>query len=91
VRGNARPRDELSSVIASLGFGNRRAETLIRLSKDYLKPGWSDARELAGVGEYAGRAWDIFCRGALGDSPPKDHALVKYWKFAKSLEKGRMK
>lgn len=72
---------ELSAVIASLGFGNRRADTLIQLSKDYLGSGWSDARELSGVGEYAGRAWDIFCRGVLGDSPPQDHALVEYWEW----------
>lgn len=76
---------ELSGVIGSLGFGNRRAITLIKLSQDYLRPGWSDARELCGIGEYAGRAWDIFCRGVLGDLPPNDHALVMYWEFAKNL------
>jgi methyl-CpG-binding domain protein 4 len=71
----------LSECIASLGFGNRRAGTLIALSRDYLKPGWMDARELAGVGEYAGRAWDMFCRGEFGSEPPKDGALVKYWRW----------
>jgi methyl-CpG-binding domain protein 4 len=73
---------DVSSVISCLGFGNRRAGTLIRFSKDYSGSGWSDARELCGIGEYAGRAWDIFCRGELGSSPPKDHALVKYWRWA---------
>ena len=76
-------RDELARTIASLGFGNRRAGTLIRFSRDYLAPSWTNARELSGIGEYAGRAWDIFCRAELGDAPPVDHALVSYWKWAR--------
>lgn len=79
---NADP-SAVEAVVASLGLGKRRAVTLIRLSRDYLRPGWTDARVLSGVGEYAGRAHDIFCRGILGDSPPNDHALTKYWHFAK--------
>lgn len=76
----------VEAIVAPLGFGKRRAVTLIRLSQDYLRPGWTDARALSGVGEYAGRAHDVFCRGVLSETAPNDHALTKYWHFVKSLK-----
>jgi len=72
---------DVSALVTPLGFGNRRAVTLIGLSRDYLRPGWVDSRDLLGVGQYAGRAHDIFCRGIIGDEPPRDHALVRYWEW----------
>jgi endonuclease III len=77
---NADPED-IKRVISPLGFGIRRTTTLIKLANAYIKGGWSDARQLPGVGEYAGRAYDIFCRGIIGDEPPRDHALVDYWNW----------
>lgn len=73
----------VSDVIASLGFKNRRAKNLVGMARKYIEGGWSDSRDLPGVGEYAGRAHDIFIRGIIGDVPPKDHALVQYWQFLK--------
>jgi adenine-specific DNA glycosylase len=83
--------DDVSALVTPLGFGNRRAVTLIELSRDYLRPGWIDSRVLRGVGQYAGRAHDIFCRGILGAEPPKDHALRRYWEFATSLQPLRIR
>lgn len=76
---------EVTARVSPLGFGNRRALTLIGLSRDYLRPGWTDSRVLRGVGEYAGRAHDIFCRGIIGSEPPRDHALVSYHRFVLGL------
>lgn len=65
-----------------LGFATRRTVNLIMMTEHYLNEPWSDVRELPGVGEYAARAYEIFCLSKLGDSPPKDHALVQYWEWA---------
>lgn len=76
---------DLAVLIKPLGFSTRRAKTLRAMTDAYLHAAWTNVRELPGVGEYAGRAHDIFCRGVLGDDPPKDHALVAYWNFCRSL------
>lgn len=74
---------DVVDCIRSLGFGDRRAANLRKMTQAYLTGGWSHARELPGVGIYAARAWEIFCRGELGTEAPKDHALVKYWAWCR--------
>jgi endonuclease III len=78
--------EELRSIIKPLGFANRRSISIIRMSKSFLFDDWKDPRDLPGIGEYAGSAYDIFCKGVLGDSPPKDKALVKYYYWRKFHE-----
>lgn len=73
--------DTLSSIIAPLGFKNRRSVTLIEFSKSFLKPNWKQAKELPGVGQYASDVWDIFVRGVMPSKEPSDHALVWYWNW----------
>ena len=73
--------DELEDVIKSLGMQKKRAATLIKMSSQYSSGGWSDVRDLKGVGEYAARAYEIFILGKLGSNPPRDHALLLYWNF----------
>lgn len=77
---------DLVSLISPLGFGNRRADRIIRMTQDYVSKPWVHAQELHGIGEYGSRSWEIFCLGYLGDDPPTDGALVKYWKWAKDKE-----
>jgi hypothetical protein len=72
---------QLSSVLAPLGFKNRRANTLKNLSKIYLEGNWNHAKELPGIGEYGSAAWEIFCAGNIPTSPPKDHALLWYFNW----------
>jgi methyl-CpG-binding domain protein 4 len=72
---------EVACVCRSLGFAKRRTQNLKRMSEAYLSS-WERAIDLPGVGEYASRAWEIFCQGSLGQDPPRDHALVKYWHWA---------
>jgi len=55
--------EELKELIRPLGFYNRRAQTLIRFSKEYLGE-WKDPRELYGIGKYA---WDSYRIFILGD------------------------
>lgn len=79
-------RAQVMSVIGPLGFASRRTDNLMKMSHHFIAGPWEHASELAGVGVYAARAWEIFCRGELGDEPPQDHALVIYWKWRKLHE-----
>jgi endonuclease III len=73
--------DELSQMIAPLGFRNRRARNIIEMSKYYLRPTWKHASELPGIGDYASAAWEIFVLGKMPADCPKDHALTMYYKW----------
>lgn len=70
--------EDVIDVVRSLGFGNRRAAAITKMSRSYLDGGWTHARELPGVGDYAASAWELFCQGIVSDEPPKDHALTLY-------------
>lgn len=76
-------RQDIIDTCRPLGFANRRTENMVRMTKMYLENNWTHASELPGIGQYAARAWEIFCRGVLGEIPPVDHALVRYWQFCK--------
>lgn len=75
------PDEELQELIKSLGMWRRRAATLKKMSKQYHEGQWLDVEELAGVGQYARRAYQIFILGEIGQNPPNDHALLEYWEF----------
>jgi endonuclease III len=73
--------DELSQIIASLGFRNRRSRGLVKMSKAYLTPEWKHAKELPGIGHYGAAAWEIFVRKEIPKDCPKDHALTLWYKW----------
>lgn len=75
--------DEVSDLISSLGFKNRRTQRLFEMTKAYVERSWAHVSELPGVGEYASRMWEIFFENKLGDEPPNDGALVLYWSWRK--------
>lgn len=75
---------EVSSMIATLGFKNRRTKNLFDMTRKYCTGNWRHASELPGIGVYASRAWEIFFKDELGDDPPEDHALVLYWRWRKA-------
>ena len=79
-------RAQVMALIGPLGFASRRTDNLMKMSHHYLCGPWEHARDLPGIGEYAARAWEIFCRDELGDEEPKDHALVDYWRWRKHRE-----
>jgi len=81
------PEEEIIGLCRPLGFANRRTVMLRQLAAAYVGP-WEHARELPGIGEYGARAWEIFCRGELGDEPPRDHALVLYWLWCTGRQLG---
>lgn len=73
--------EQLSSIIAPLGFKNRRANSLVELSKKYLASNWKHAKDLPGIGEYGAAVWDIFVIGEIPKECPKDHALTLWWNW----------
>lgn len=75
--------DDVAETISSLGFKNKRAKGIIKMSEAYLNRDWKNPRELPGIGEYGARAWEIFIENKLGDEPPNDGALVLYWNWRK--------
>lgn len=83
----AAPVEEIVELCRPLGFANRRTASLKKMTEAYLAGPWSHARDLPGIGDYAAAAWEIFCRGTFRDEPPKDHALVQYWRWYMSHEK----
>lgn len=66
-----------------LGFANRRTDNLLKMTRRFVSNDWTHARELPGIGEYAARAWEMFCMGELGDEPPRDGALTVYYGWLK--------
>ena len=72
---------ELARILQPLGFQNKRAQTLIKFSDDWVSKDWTDPKELHGIGQYAADSYDIFYNNKL-DINPSDGVLVKYleWK-----------
>lgn len=70
---------ELRDVIRPLGFYNRRAKTLIDMSKQYVARGWKTPMDLTGCGKYATDSWKIFCNGECLDVDAlQDKELRRY-------------
>ncbi|KAK1311315.1 hypothetical protein QJS10_CPA08g00747 [Acorus calamus] len=72
--------EEIRKFFDTLGF-HHRANTIKRLSEEYLKDDWTHVTQLPGVGKYAADAYAIFCTGKWHDVVPVDGKLVKYWNF----------
>jgi len=90
---NARHED-VANMVAILGLKNRRAMSLIKMSKDYISKPWhADPKgTLHAVGKYAEDAYRIFCVGDWMDVNPQDHALNDYhdWLWKNYEEDSKM-
>jgi len=73
---------EVEDMVAPLGFRKVRTKRVMEMSKAY-RGAWVHASDLPGVGPYASRAWEIFCKNQLGGDAPKDGALTRYWNWRK--------
>lgn len=78
---NARP-TELKRIIKSLGLYNKRTDTLMKFSQEWLWKEWEQPRELHGIGQYAQDSFSIFAEGL--HIQPQDKELKKYvkWKYS---------
>lgn len=80
--------EEMAKIISLLGFKNKRANTIIRFSKEWIESDWTEPIELYGIGKYGQDSWEIFQKGNLNVSP-NDGVLNTYldWAKTKSLNK----
>lgn len=73
---------ELAHDIKSLGFYNRRAKAMIRMSQEFNT---KDVQDLHGIGKYAHDAYLLFCLGIFRIVEPKDKELIKYKAWLETL------
>jgi methyl-CpG-binding domain protein 4 len=73
---NANP-DEIRDHIRPLAFNNRRTQTIIRFSREYIEKTFNRASELYGIGKYADDSYEIFIRGNTNVNPT-DKILIRY-------------
>ncbi|CAI5500533.1 unnamed protein product [Closterium sp. Naga37s-1] len=66
----AAPTAEIARTIQSLGLHNKRAAMIQRFSEEFLRGGWTDVRQLHGIGKYATDAHAIFCEGSWWEERP---------------------
>jgi methyl-CpG-binding domain protein 4 len=74
--------EEMANNIASLGFKNKRANTIIRFSKDWVTQDWLEPSELYGIGKYGQDSWEIFQKANL-NVVPTDGVLCQYLTWAR--------
>lgn len=73
---------QLADLIRPLGLQNRRAETLVKFSKAYVKG--HPIEKCFGVGKYAYDSYKLFVLRDL-DVEPTDKELVAYMAWRKSM------
>ena len=67
---------EIADLLEPLGFYNKRAKTLQKMSEGYLK-GFKDVTELYGIGRYAKDSWELFQNNNRNINPT-DKVLTEY-------------
>ena len=77
---------EMKEYLKSLGMYNKRAKTIIKMSKQFIT-GFSNPKELYGCGKYAADSDAIFYQGKWKEVEPTDGALKRYIRFMKNFEK----
>lgn len=75
--------EEMSALLAPLGFRTRRTNTIKRFSSDWVNLEWTEPSKLYGIGKYAQDSWEIFQKGNL-DVSPTDGVLNTYLDWARS-------
>lgn len=74
---------EMAEIITLLGFKNKRTQTIIRFSSDWMTLDWSEPNELYGIGKYGQDSWEIFQKGNL-NVVPTDGVLDTYLSWART-------
>lgn len=77
----------LEDLIRPLGFRNRRANALRRMSAEYADG--VPPNRCYGVGDYAKDAIEVFCHDRT-DVQPNDGFLAKYVQWRKEVQMGRI-
>lgn len=67
---------DLAAVIKTTGFQNVKAKRIIEMSKKWVD-GFSEVKELPGIGIYGRESWEIFVNNNLSITPT-DKKLLRY-------------
>ena len=67
---------EIADLLEPLGFYNKRAKTLQKMSQGYIN-GFTNVTELYGVGQYAKDSWELFQNNNRNINPT-DKVLTEY-------------
>ncbi|XP_041348410.1 uncharacterized protein LOC121367991 isoform X2 [Gigantopelta aegis] len=77
---NASP-EAIARLMQPLGLQEKRAETIIKFSDEYLTKDWKYPIELHGIGKYGNDSYRIFCVNEWKQVKPEDHKLNDYHKW----------
>lgn len=75
-------REEITKMTKSLGFFNKRTNSIIKFSKAFKEFEGDDISVLPGIGKYASDSYRIFFKNDL-DVVPEDKKLIEYLKTVK--------
>jgi hypothetical protein len=73
----------MTAIIKSLGFGERRAKAIKRMSQEFLTKWDNKPKELHGLGVYAQQSYEIFFEKNYDLKNPTDHMLKHYLKWVR--------
>jgi adenine-specific DNA glycosylase len=76
--------DDVARFIKSLGLYNRRAKTLIEMSRAWIAEIPENIDDLPGIGKYAADSYSMFCEGYLV-LDTQDKELSKYVRWAQEV------
>lgn len=77
--------EEIESVIKPLGMWRRRADTIRRMTFDFLSWDGENARKLYGIGRYGDESYRIFFKGERFE--PDDKELRSYLGYPPKMKK----
>ncbi|KAK6176570.1 hypothetical protein SNE40_014831 [Patella caerulea] len=70
--------EKIAKLMQPLGLQDKRAETIIKFSDEYLSKDWLYPQELHGIGKYGNDSYRIFCVDEWKQVKPNDHKLNEY-------------
>jgi len=70
-------KQDVITVIRSLGFYNKRENTIRKMTEDFLSWNKEDATKLYGIGKYGSDSYELFYKKRLPDNVG-DHELKRY-------------
>ena len=68
---------DITERLRPLGFYNRRAQTILKFSHEYINKQFKSISELYGIGKYAEDSYEIFINGNRNVTPT-DKILIRY-------------
>ena len=69
--------NDVNLFVKSLGFYNRRENSIRQMTKDYLTWDQEDATKLYGIGKYGSDSYELFYKKRVPDNVG-DHELKRY-------------